>query len=147
MWPIKKNFNRNHSCPDFLHGKESSSKEPKEKKKHKFLGAKLPKLKSSGHKSDQAGAQAQATAASTVGASRQSTASAPPLHTIDEVCGLITLGIAESVAKFSWFISIHRTSSKLLKCEIENETDIQLYFYTHAKSPSYYWLNWQLYIN
>ena len=83
----------NPSCPDFLHGKESSTKEPKEKKKHKFLGAKLPKLKSSGHKSDQAAsaaAQAQATAASTVGASRQSTASAPPLHTIDEVCELIT---------------------------------------------------------
>ena len=68
---------------DFLHGKESS-KEPKEKKKHKF--PKLPKLKASGHKSEASSAAAGAQAAgTTMGASRQSTASAPPLQTIDEV--------------------------------------------------------------
>ena len=68
---------------DFLHGKESS-KEPKEKKKHKF--PKLPKLKASGHKSEASTAAAGAQAAgATMGASRQSTASAPPLQTIDEV--------------------------------------------------------------
>ena len=74
----------NFDCiSDFLHGKEST-KEPKEKKKHKF--PKLPKLKSTGHKSEASAAAAAAQAsATTIGASRPSTASAPPLQTIDEV--------------------------------------------------------------
>jgi len=73
---------------DFLHGgKESSSKEPKEKKKHKLGLPKSLKLKSSGHKAipEVPSSTTQAGATSAMGASRQSTASAPPMQTIDEV--------------------------------------------------------------
>ena len=77
----------NFDCiSDFLHGKEST-KEPKEKKKHKF--PKLPKLKSTGHKSEASAAAAAQASATTIGASRPSTASAPPLQTIDEVSSVL----------------------------------------------------------